>query len=272
MNIELSDAFLDELTGLVSRAGAAILERGRTSDVRVKADLTPVSAADEAAEALILQGLAELSPGIPVIAEEAAARGQVPSFGECFFLVDPLDGTRDFIAGLPEYTVNIAVVVDGAPVLGVVGAPALGFVWRGRVGRAAERLRLPAGKEPDPATERVAIRTRAAPAGLVAAVSRSHLDAETSGLLARLPITEMIACGSSVKFCRVAEGAVDLYPRLAPTMEWDIAAGHAILAAAGGIVTRPDGTPLRYGEPQAAFRIPAFMAWGDPKGSRRRSS
>jgi len=270
MDIEVPDALFDALTAMVSRAGAAILDGARAPDVRLKADRSPVSAADEAAEALILKALSELSPGIPVISEEAAARGETRAAGDRFFLVDPLDGTREFIAGLPEYTVNVALVARGTPVLGIVGAPALGLIWRGRAGWGGERLRIPAGEGPDRATERVPIRTRAAPEnGLVAAVSRSHLDRDTAALLDRLPVAERRAFGSSLKFCRVAEGQIDLYPRLAPTMEWDVAAGHAILAAAGGTVTRPDGAPLRYGAPEAALRIPAFMAWGDPEGARK---
>lgn len=270
MDIDLSDAFLHSLTALVSRAGAAILACGHPPDVRIKDDLTPVSAADEAAEGLILTGLSELSPGIPVISEEAAAAGRNPPPGDRFFLVDPLDGTREFIAGLPEYTVNVALVSDGTPVLGIVAAPALGVIWRGRAGMGAERLCLSPGGGPERAHERVAIRTRAASEnGLVAAVSRSHLDERTAALLARLPIAERLACGSSMKFCRVAEGVVDFYPRLAPTMEWDVAAGHAILAAAGGVVARPDRAALRYGDPQTGFRIPAFMAWGDPAAASR---
>jgi 3'(2'), 5'-bisphosphate nucleotidase len=270
MSPEISDALLEKLTAAVSRAGAAILALAAAPGARQKADLSPVTAADEASEAIILHALAEALPGIPVISEEASAAGVAPAGGGRFVLVDPLDGTREFIAGLPEYTVNVALVADGTPILGIVGAPALATVWRGVRGRGAERLRLAAGEPPDRARERVGIRTRGAPPDrLVAVISRSHLDDATTALLGRLPVAERLACGSSLKFCRLAEGTADLYPRLAPTMEWDVAAGHAILAAAGGVVIRPDGAPLRYGNSENQLRIPAFLAWGDPQAATR---
>src|SRR5262249_11549753 len=151
------------------------------------------------------------------------------------------------------------------PRLGVVSAPAQDLLWRGIEGRGAERLRLPRGATASAAPERQAIRARPCPpSGLTVAVSRSHLDAATEAMLARLPARQRLACGSAVKFCQLAEGAADLYPRLSTTCEWDVAAGHAVLAAAGGTVTQPDGTPLRYGAIAENFRVPAFLAWGDP--------
>jgi 3'(2'), 5'-bisphosphate nucleotidase len=255
---------LDQLTVIAARAAAAIMAVAPAAlDLRQKPDQSPVTAADEAGETVIVEALERLLPGVPVVSEEAAVRPSVlPS---CFVLVDALDGTREFIAGRPEFTVNIALIADGSPVMGVVVGPALRRMWRGIVGHGAERLVLAEGE----AVEPTAIRTRKVPAqGLVAAVSRSHGDAQTESLLARLPVAERTTLGSSVKFCLVAEGTADLYARLAPTCEWDIAAGHAVLAAAGGTMTTPDGDSILYGGVQREFRVPAFVAWGDVEAAR----
>jgi len=262
---------LDALTTIVSDAGAAILAaRAGSLDARSKADHSPVTAADHAAEAVILAGLARVLPGVAVVSEEAAACALPAGLPDTFILVDPLDGTRELLAGRDEFTVNIAIVSKGRPQLGLVGAPAQGLIWRGIEGQGAERLQLPAGAPASSARERTAIRTRPCPpSGLIVAVSRSHLDAGTEALLARLPVGERLACGSAVKFCQLAEGAADLYPRLSPTCEWDVAAGHAVLTAAGGAVTRPDGSKLNYGGIARDFRIPAFVAWGDPSAAAR---
>jgi 3'(2'), 5'-bisphosphate nucleotidase len=265
-------ARLDLLTTIVSRAAAAILAIAPAAlAARQKSDRSPVTAADEAAEALILEGLARVAPGLAVVSEEASAHGHTPAIGPCFILVDPLDGTREFLAGRDEFTVNLAVIADGVPVIGLVAAPALGVVWRGVVGGIAERLRLDPGAEATEAREVALIRTRAPPPdGLVAAVSRSHFDARTAAFLKNLKVAREIECGSSVKFCRIAEGAADVYPRLGTTCEWDIAAGHAILKAAGGAVTTPEGGPLTYGHAKDGFRVPGFVAWGDPGATTRR--
>jgi 3'(2'), 5'-bisphosphate nucleotidase len=252
-------ALAAELTALVAGAAAAILAVAQ-GDIatRLKADHTPVTAADEAADRVIAQGLARLLPGLAIVSEESGERaGAAPA--ETFALVDPLDGTKEFVAGRGEYTVNLAIVTGGAPIAGFIAVPALGLLYRGIVGSGAERLGL------DPAVAPAAIRSRAAPAqGLVAAVSRSHLDPDSEAFLARLPVGQRIICGSALKLCRIAEGVADVYPRLAPTSEWDIAAGHAIVTAAGGIVTTPSGAPLRYGRAEQDFKIPGFVAWGDP--------
>jgi 3'(2'), 5'-bisphosphate nucleotidase len=257
---------LDELTTIVSAAAAAILAaRAGALDARAKADLSPVTAADEAAEAVILQGLARVLPGTSVVSEEAASQACPARVPETFIVVDPLDGTRELIAGRDEFTVNLGVVSAGRPRLGIVAAPAQGVLWRGVEGQGAERLRLSPGAPADAARERRTIRTRAFPrAGLTAVVSRSHLDAATEAFLARLPIADRLASGSAVKFCQVAEGAADVYPRLSTTCEWDVAAGHAVLVAAGGVITTPAGGALNYGQVAGNFRIPAFIAWGDP--------
>ncbi len=254
---------LDTLTDIVSRAAAAVVAIDRSNvKWRTKADLSPVSTADEAANAVIVQGLSRLLPGVPIVSEEEHARPSGLEAG--FVLVDPLDGTREFLAGRDEFTVNVALIRAGRPVVGIIAAPALGLVWRGIVGRGAERLRLAAGAAPHRASERSAIHTRRRPAeGFVASLSRSHFDARTDAFLRRLPIVARTPCGSSLKLARIAEGGADLYARLAQTCEWDVAAGHAVLAAAGGIVTTPDGAELVYGRTRD-FHVPGFIAWGDP--------
>ena len=249
---------LENLTALAASAAKAVLDCRDSCSVRIKADGSPVTPADEAAETMIHEGLARLAPGVPVVSEEDGARRRPPA-GDTYFLVDPLDGTREFIAGRDEYTVNIALMSERQPALGVIAAPALGLLWRGIVGRGAERLTF-AGTEvsqPEP------IQTRYRPAGeLIVMVSRSHLDEATQRYLEDFPFTRRIACGSSIKFCRLAEGLADHYPRLGPTHDWDVAAGHAVLAAAGGSVVGWDDEAIVYGTPELV--IPSFFAWGGP--------
>jgi 3'(2'), 5'-bisphosphate nucleotidase len=255
---------LDGLTLIASRAAAAILSvSSPVLSRREKPDLSPVTAADEASEAVILDGLARLLPGVPVVSEEATGRAAPAGLGRRFFLVDPLDGTREFLAGRDEFAVSLALVNDAVPIVGVIAAPARGLIWRGIVGRGAERLALAPGAALDAVSERMAIHTRLPPAtGPRVLLSRSHLDADTTAYVDRLPNAQWLQCGSALKFCLIAEGSADLYPRLSPTSEWDVAGGHALLVAAGGNVTRPDGQPLTYG--QKDFLIPAFVAFGDP--------
>ncbi len=221
--------------------------------VRSKADKSPVTDADEAAEELILADLARLTPDIPVIAEELAAAGGLPQIsGNRFWLVDPLDGTREFIKRNGEFTVNIALVEDGRPVLGIVHVPAIGVTYYGDAhGATVER----GGDGPRPAT------ARAAPAeGIVALVSRSHRSPEIEAFLADYTVATERSAGSSLKFCLVATGEADLYPRLGRTMEWDTAAGHAVVNAAGGSVRTLDGDDLAYGKP--GFENPSFVVRG----------
>jgi 3'(2'), 5'-bisphosphate nucleotidase len=248
---------IEELTAIAARAATAIRQCGAAS-LRHKADGSPVTAADQAAEAIILRELERFAPGIPVVSEERS--GEDPAQAHAsqnapYFLVDPLDGTREFIAGRDEFTVNIALMDHGAPLLGIIAAPATDLAWRGIVGRGAERMTL------SDQSGRTAIHTRRRLAHPVIMISRSHLDAETKAYLAGLPEASSVSCGSSIKFCRIAEGHADLYPRLAPTHDWDIAAGHAILVAAGGNVTAGDGSQLVYGTPK--LLIPDFIARGD---------
>ena len=254
---------LNALT-VISIAAANAIKETRERSVRTKADGSPVTSADEAAEAIIAEGLNRLGDSCPVISEESSDGAALLAKSNCYFLVDPLDGTKEFIAGRDEYTVNIALLSEGVPVLGVITAPALGVIWRGIVGRGAERLEFVGEKalSPEP------IHSRSTPANeLFVVVSRSHLDAPTEAYLERLPHTRRIGSGSSLKFCRLAEGVADHYPRLGPTMDWDIAAGHAVLTAAGGIVTGLDGSALKYGTP--SLRIPSFLAWADPSRAQK---
>ena len=264
------DRLLDDVTTLVSRAAGAIAAIDRSAAAEhTKLDLSPVTAADEAAQALILRELPRLLPGIPIVSEETEAKPIVAS-ERPFILVDPLDGTKEFLAGRDEFTVNVALVVRGLPVVGWIAAPALGLIWRGAAGRGAERLELPAGADVGACSRKSAIRTRSLPdTDIVVAVSRSHFDARTEAFLGGLKRTKRIVCGSSLKFCRVAEGAIDLYPRLAPVQEWDIAAGHAIVAAAGGKISKPNGEALGYGRSEDGFRIAGFIAYGDPAAAER---
>lgn len=229
----------------------------------IKSDTSPVTEADERVEAHLLEALGRELPGLPIVAEEQAARGATPAHGAAFLLIDPIDGTREFLARSTEFTINIALVANAAPIVGAVSAPAQGRVWfAGAESFMADAA--PGGALPAPQDWRQ-LQTRKAPArGLTALVSKSHLDAETIAFMARLPIADRMSVGSSLKFCAIAEGVADVYPRFGPTMEWDTAAGDAILRAAGGVVLDPTGAPLLYNKAQARYRNGAFVAWGDP--------
>ena len=246
---------IEEIRALAAKAGEIILRyyEGGT-EVRQKADASPVTEADEAAEVLIVDALRRLTPDIPVVAEELVAGGRTPEIGSGpFWLVDPLDGTKEFISRNGEFTVNIALIEGERPTLGVVSAPAVGRMWWGIVGEGAW-CSGPGGK-----TRPNRARTRPAQ-GAIAVASRSHADAKTEAFLDKEGVAERISSGSSIKFCLLAEGRADLYPRFGPTMEWDTAAGHAVLLAAGGHVTTPDGAPFLYRKP--GFRNPGFIATG----------
>jgi 3'(2'), 5'-bisphosphate nucleotidase len=253
-------ALIEPLTDLVVCAGAAILAVNRTAmKVDGKPDGTPVTEADLAADRIIGEGLARLFPDIPALSEERAHLAK-PLYGGSFFLIDPLDGTREFVAGRAEFTINLALVTNGTPLLGIIGAPALGLVWRGLVGRGAERLGTDgSGAEP--------VHTRTLPKHgdpWIAAVSRSHGDIRTEAFIDGRPGVVRQVLGSAVKFGRVAEGRADIYPRLAPTSEWDVAAGHALVTAAGGKVTDARGNDVQFGGGRDGFIVPEFIAWGDP--------
>jgi 3'(2'), 5'-bisphosphate nucleotidase len=261
-----ASALIEPLTDLVIRAGAAILAVNRAA-MRVdgKTDGSPVTEADLAADRIIGEGLARLAPNIPSLSEERTHLAKLP-YKDSFFLIDPLDGTKEFVAGRAEFTVNLALVTGGVPLLGIVAAPALGLIWRGIVGRGAERLTLSDNTAPrvEP------IRTRPCPPPgkpWTVAVSRSHGDARTEAFIAARPGAVRVELGSAVKFGRVAEGAVDIYPRMSPTCEWDVAAGHAVVTAAGGRITDSNGAALHFGAGREDFIVPEFIAWGDPQAA-----
>jgi 3'(2'), 5'-bisphosphate nucleotidase len=263
LDLDGAAALLEPLTRLAAEAGAAILAVNRKAmSVEGKQDGSPVTEADLAADHVIAEGLSRLFPGIPSLSEERLHLAKPPYAG-ALFLIDPLDGTKEFVAGRDEYTVNIALIVEGVPLLGIVGAPALGTIWRGLVGRGAERVELAPDLSPATVTP---IRTRAAAGGgpWTAAVSRSHGDSRSEAFIDSRPGALREQCGSALKFCRVAEGRADIYPRLSPTCEWDVAAGHAVVVAAGGAVTDGQGAPVHFGGRREDFIVPEFIAWGDP--------
>jgi len=243
------------IDAIAREAGAVILSiYDRDFEIETKSDNSPVTEADQAAEAIIVAKLRSLTPNIPVVAEEEVAVGKQTNVDSgLFWLVDPLDGTREFISRNGEFTVNIALIRNWEPVLGTVHVPAKGETYT-----AAGALQVTCQRGESPA----AIIGARIPAkdGLVAMVSRSHASSETDRYLADINVKERIDAGSSLKFCRLAEGAADLYPRLGRTMEWDTAAGHAVLSCAGGSVKKLDGTPLLYGKD--GFKNPHFVAQG----------
>lgn len=245
---------LERLVPVAREAGRLVLDVYATDFVvRGKVDASPVTVADEAAEQLIVRALAAITPGVPVVAEESFYTGKVPAVGHCFWLVDPLDGTQEFISRNGEFTINIALVEHGSPVVGVVFAPALDRLFGGACGGGAfveeHELRRPICVRSPPAS------------GLTVVASRSHGDPQAlADFLQGRRVAKLTTAGSSLKLCLVASGEADLYPRLGRTMEWDIAAGHAVLAAAGGSVCTMDGKPLLYGKP--GFSNPHFLAGG----------
>lgn len=258
MSIDYGE-LIDALAEAAREAGEAILTIVRGGfDVEAKRDQSPVTEADRAAELVILAALARVAPGVPVIAEEEVAAGRIPAHDDTFFLVDPLDGTKEFVRGGDDYTVNIGLIERGQPRAGVVFAPATGMLHGGTVG---------AGAWVDEGRGRRAIRTRPRGEEVTAVASKSHLNQATIDYLeAAVGACGYISIGSSLKFCIVAEGRADIYPRASPTSEWDTAAGHAVLLAAGGVVDGPDGTALRYGK--QAFLNRAFVATSGWKAPR----
>jgi 3'(2'), 5'-bisphosphate nucleotidase len=253
-------ALLDPLGLACREAGEAIRAiRRRGFAVEQKGDLSPVTEADRAAEAILLAALARHAEGVPVVAEEEVAAGRIPDLGEAFFLVDPLDGTREFVRGGDDYTVNIGLVVAGSPILGLVLAPEQGRLWAGVVGGAA-------WVESDNGT-RTPLAVRPPGDRLTVVASKSHMNQATRDFLAaELPDAELVSVGSSLKFCLLAQGTADYYPRLSPTSEWDTAAGHAVLLAAGGHVDGPGGAPLGYGK--LGFLNAGFAASAGWRGPR----
>jgi 3'(2'), 5'-bisphosphate nucleotidase len=266
MSASLADSDRDRVADIFGRialsAGRVVMQvYAGAAHARVKADSSPVCDADEAAEAVILAALSAELHEYPVIAEESVAKGIVPAYGESFILVDPLDGTREFLARNGEFTVNLALIEQGVPVAGAVYAPALEKLWLG--GASASMCKAAPGAALPARADRRAIFVRKPPAeGMIALCSRSHGDPETESFLAGLKIAGRTNIGSSLKFCVLAEGEADVYPRFSPTMEWDIAAGDAVLRAAGGRVLTPAGAPIPYGKRADGFRNGPFVAWG----------
>ncbi|KQV38692.1 3'(2'),5'-bisphosphate nucleotidase CysQ [Rhizobium sp. Root1204] len=255
---------LDVLERAAVEAGRAILSvRPSCAGTTIKNDQSPVTIADHMAEAVILNALLRAFPGVPVVAEEAMAQGHIPQFdAPAFFLVDPLDGTKEYINQSADYTVNIALIENGVPVVGVVYAPARHTGYAAYKGRASKFMVAAGGDVCD----RGDIRCRAKGVSLTAVASRSHSNAQTEEFLRLNSIKSCLSVGSSLKFCLLAEGGADVYPRYGRTMEWDTAAGDAVLRAAGGRTSLLDGAPLTYGKRRQAsdcdFANPHFIAWG----------
>ncbi|MDH3741618.1 MAG: 3'(2'),5'-bisphosphate nucleotidase CysQ [Hyphomicrobiales bacterium] len=258
-------SYLFELLNLAQEAGREVIRIYNTNpESRQKQDSSPVTDADIAAEKIILAGLAKLEPDTSVIAEEAVAAGAEPVAADRFYLVDPLDGTREFISRNGEFTINIALIENGLPTAGVVYAPAIGRVFCGATGSGSFTADLDSQTDVGECIWR-SIETRAIPDdGAKVVASRSHRDERTNAWIEKRKVSEIVSAGSSLKFCLVAAAEADLYPRFGRTMEWDTAAGHAVLSAAGGNVVCEDGTPLTYGKHQRGFDNPGFIAFGDP--------
>jgi 3'(2'), 5'-bisphosphate nucleotidase len=248
------ESLLAGLVPLIHEAGALVMRIYATDfQVEIKDDESPVTVADQCAEKVIVAGLKRLAPDIPVVGEEAASAGDIPDVSNRFWLVDPIDGTKEFIGRNGEFTVNIALIDHGVPVLGLVLAPALGTLYTGAMG-------LGAWVEVGGVRRDIAVRAEPAD-GLTVVGSRHHgNDAAVDAFLAGRRVAANRMVGSSLKLCILAEGLADVYPRFGRTMEWDIAAGDAILRAAGGAVRTVDGALLRYGKP--GFENPDFAAWG----------
>lgn len=255
----------NQLARIALDAGALIMDvYGRDFEIAQKKDESPVTEADERAEILILGAIRALEPELPIIAEECASTGEIPEHGPRFALVDPLDGTREFISKRGEFTVNIAIIENGLPVMGVVYAPAKArlfvqespdYAWQASANPGADVPALAARRQ---------LKIRALPkTGLVAIASKSHRSEETDVFLQNYDVSEIIAAGSSLKFCLIAAGEADLYPRMGRTMEWDTAAGHGVVAAAGGSVLTEDGQPLVYGKKARGYDNPHFIVYGD---------
>ena len=257
------EAILAALERLAVEAGQAIMDVYNSEfSVTAKADASPVTQADRAAEKIILEGLRTAFPGVPCVAEEETVEGVVPpNLGCTFFMIDPLDGTKEFVKRRPHFTVNIALVCDGVPEIGVVYAPCAGRFFAGRPGKA-EAYEITEGK----GSRRYQIHGRESRQPLTIVASRSHLTAETEDFIKKFAAAEIVSVGSSLKFCLLAAGEADIYPRFGRTMEWDTAAGDAVLRAAGGTTYTLDGTPLVYGKRNqgndADFANPHFVSSG----------
>ncbi len=265
MNNFDTQSLASELLAPAHRAGQRIMSHYGKADVELKDDKSPVTAADREADTILVESLKRIAPDIPVISEESSPKQEIDPHG-CFFLVDPLDGTKEFIHGRDEFTVNVALIEHGTPIFGLVYAPALSKLYVTLTPDKAVMARLDAS-QPTPdfsGLDLTPITARTVdPSALTAAVSRSHMDEQTQSFLDENGITETHASGSSLKFCCLAEGLADVYPRFGRTMEWDTAAGHAVLKAAGGTVLDTEGAPFTYGKQDVDYANPGFIAWGN---------
>lgn len=264
MTVSDPSASVLALAEIAWRAGEILLRHYAAENIetRRKADQSPVTAADEDAEQFILGELKRVAPGVPVIAEEESAAGRTQKIGHRFFLVDPLDGTKEFLSRNGEFTANIAEIEGGRPLRGVVFAPAKNRLFFGERNSGAFEIETRPGARPDfSKAKRIAVR-RPPGDGLIAVASRSHRDHKTDEYLAHYPVKDFVTAGSSLKFCLVATGEADIYPRHGRTMEWDTAAGQAVLEAAGGSVKTLDGRPFVYGKTDEHFANPFFVARG----------
>ncbi len=254
LSLTVTPELMETLRLTAIKAGEKIMEIYNSDfEVIMKEDNSPVTLADQAAEAIITPVLKEIWPDVPVVAEEAASAGEIPDVGAGpFWLVDPVDGTKQFVSKKDEFTVNIALIEDKTPLLGVVYVPVLEHMYLGSPLGATLSIK---GGEAQP------IHVRKRPENqLVAVASRSHRTPETDEFLEKIGATDTTSAGSSLKFCLVAKGEADVYPRFGPTMEWDTGAGHAVLLAAGGKLVNPDGSEFLYTKPN--FRNGNFIAWG----------
>ncbi len=258
------DDLFQNLIQTAHHAGKVILEIYRQDfAVDIKNDNSPVTEADKKAEEIILKALKNAAPDIPVVAEESASDGTIPNIGNSFFLVDPLDGTKEFINKRDEFTVNIGLIVDGIPRFGIVFAPAMKRIFYTLSEQDAFTAELDSDTQAPELVNNRRIKT-APPSseGYVVVASRSHMNDETKAFLDNFKVASTKSAGSSLKFCLLAAGEADLYPRLGPTMEWDTAAGHAVLNAAGGRVVKEDGSAFLYGKTDVGFKNTNFIAWG----------
>lgn len=258
---QLSPKTFDALTDVALKAGQIIMEIYESNpEAKLKEDRSPVTEADTASEAYILAELARHCPDIPIVSEEAASEGRIPEVADLFFLVDPLDGTREFLSRNGEFTVNIGLIFNGLPAAGIIYTPARNRLFRGQVGVGAQQAEIAPGAPLSAAAwQDISVRT-SQPGNLIAVASRSHRDERTNAYLEEHGVRDTKSAGSSLKFCLLAAGEADLYPRMGRTMEWDTAAGQAILMSAGGSVVTEDGAPLTYGKKERGFDNPHFIA------------
>jgi 3'(2'), 5'-bisphosphate nucleotidase len=260
---------LEELIALALAAGREIIDvRQAGFEAMKKGDGSVVTIADQRAEAVIEAGLAKLAPDVPMVGEEAAAEGRIPDTGKRFWCVDPLDGTRDFVAGKDEFTVNIALVEHHTPTMGVVFAPASGELFAGEPGRTLKGRYDAHGEIVEPLQTIRAASARPAEGWRVVASRHSGGNSETADFLEGLGETVLKNASSSIKLCRLCESAADLYPRFGDVNEWDIAAGHAVLRAAGGDLMLLDGKPRVYGGVDGVFLVHGFVAYANVEAER----